>query len=74
VNFEFLVHILCIQKSPASFEDASGDVPHMQNISYSAIVGTGRDDVIVKRIPFDVQNGTSMSSYSAGVEVKTTGL
>lgn len=41
---------------------------------YSAIIGTGRDDVVIERIPLDVQNGTGMSSYSAGVEVETTGL
>lgn len=42
--------------------------------SYSAIIGTGRDDIVIERIPFDVQNGTGVSCYSAGVEVETTGL
>jgi len=44
------------------------------NFSYSAIIGTGRDDVIIEWIPFDVQNGTGMSSYSTGIEVKSPGL
>lgn len=46
----------------------------MGNFSYSTIIGTGCDDIVIEWIPLDVQNGASMSSYSTGIEVKTTGL
>lgn len=49
-------------------------IRYAKYVSYGAIIGTRRDDVVIERIPLDVQNGTGMSSYSAGVEVETAGL
>ncbi len=47
---------------------------HSTCIAYCCIIRSRSDDIVIKRVPLDVQNQPGVSAYFGGVHINTTSL